>query len=57
MVECDRDQVLEVEELIQTIMTEETLFPIDVPLAVDIDVSARWSEKETEKQHQVVVDV
>jgi uracil-DNA glycosylase family 4 len=56
MVECNEDQVEEIEALIQRVMTEETLFPIDVPLAVDIDVSRRWGEKEYEKQHQVIVD-
>lgn len=54
MVECPNALVDEVSELIETTMTQEPLIDIDVPLAVDIDVSQRWGEKEFEKQHVAV---
>lgn len=38
------DLIEEVVELIRTVMEEETLFEIDVPLKVDIDISQRWGE-------------
>jgi DNA polymerase-1 len=55
-VECREELVDEVSALIEEIMTTDTLFDIDVPLAVDIDVEYRWGQKEFEKQHKVIAD-
>ena len=44
--EVREDLLDEVVPMIRRIMEEDTLFEIDVPLAVDIDVSKRWGEKD-----------
>jgi DNA polymerase-1 len=53
-VECWKEQQEEVEEIMHRIMEEEPLFPIDVPLKIDLDASERWGQVEFEKQEMVV---
>lgn len=44
--ELREELVDEVSDLIKLVMEEETLFDIDVPLRIDLDVSKRWGEKD-----------
>lgn len=55
MVECREELADEVAALIEHVMIEDQLIELDVPLAVDIDVSRRWGEEEFAKQHELVV--
>lgn len=57
MIECRKEIVDEVVSLIERIMEQDTLFDIDVPLKADIDVSQRWGEEESAKQHKPIVEI
>lgn len=57
MIECPEGMADDVEELIRVTMEEDTLFKLDVPLKVDIDVSQRWGEEEFAKQHVPIAEV
>lgn len=57
MIECREDMVDEVVALIERIMEEDTLFDIDVPLKADIDVTHRWGEEESAKQHIPIAQI
>lgn len=53
MIECREDLAAEVCELVQRVMEEDPLYPIDVPLKADINVMRSWGEKDA-MQHELL---
>jgi uracil-DNA glycosylase family 4 len=47
VIECRRDLVAQVVPLVREVMEHKTLFDIDVPLVVDLEVVERWGSKES----------
>lgn len=47
VIECRRDLVAQVVPLVREVMEQRTLFDIDVPLVVDLEVIEKWGSKET----------
>lgn len=57
IIECRKDLVDEVTDLIREVMERDTLFDIDVPLLADVEVEERWGVKEFAKQHMTLEEI